>query len=130
MPPDPAFGGDSLPKEERPPPGPPAFRADNPLGDRPWSILSMSEGFHHFDIEEAKVQSPIRMLKHFHRVRFYTCMSKRPWPRSFLKPKEESCRCSPLLESLYMEAILCELEELLLANLNLSALQGFRLEII
>ena len=32
-------GGDSLPKEERPPPGPPAFRAGNPLGDRPWSIL-------------------------------------------------------------------------------------------
>ena len=31
----------SLPKEERPPPGPPAFRAGNPLGDRPWSILSM-----------------------------------------------------------------------------------------
>ena len=29
-----------------------------------------------------------------------------------------------------MEAILCELEELLLANLNLSALQGFRREII
>ena len=29
----------SLPKEERPPPGPPAFRAGNPLGDRPWSIL-------------------------------------------------------------------------------------------
>ena len=41
--------------------------------------FSMSEGFHHFDIEEAKVQSPIRMLKHFHRVRFYTCMPKRPW---------------------------------------------------
>ena len=41
VPPDPAFRGDSLPKEERPPPGPPAFRADNPLGDRPWSILSM-----------------------------------------------------------------------------------------
>ena len=34
-------GGDSLPKEERPPPGPPAFRAGNPLGDRPWSILSI-----------------------------------------------------------------------------------------
>ena len=32
-------GGGSLPKEERPPPGPPAFRAGNPLGDRPWSIL-------------------------------------------------------------------------------------------
>ena len=32
-------GGDSLPKEERPPPGPPAFRAGNPPGDRPWSIL-------------------------------------------------------------------------------------------
>ena len=31
----------SLPKEERPPPGPPAFRAGNPLGDRPWSILSI-----------------------------------------------------------------------------------------
>ena len=31
----------SLPKEERPPPGPPAFRAGNPLGDRPWSILSL-----------------------------------------------------------------------------------------
>lgn len=29
------------PKEERPPPGPPAFRAGNPLGDRPWSILSI-----------------------------------------------------------------------------------------
>ena len=28
-------GGGSLPKEERPPPGPPAFRAGNPLGDRP-----------------------------------------------------------------------------------------------
>ena len=27
--------GDSLPKEKRPPPGPPAFRAGNPLGDRP-----------------------------------------------------------------------------------------------
>ena len=27
-----------LPKEERPPPGPPAFRAGNPLDDRPWSI--------------------------------------------------------------------------------------------
>lgn len=35
-------GGGSLPKEERPPPGPPAFRAGNPLGDRPWSILSIS----------------------------------------------------------------------------------------
>ena len=34
-------GGDSLPREERPPPGPPAFRAGNPLGDRPWSILSI-----------------------------------------------------------------------------------------
>ena len=34
-------GGGSLPREERPPPGPPAFRAGNPLGDRPWSILSM-----------------------------------------------------------------------------------------
>ena len=33
--------GDSLPKEERPPPGPPAFRAGNPLGDRPWSIPSI-----------------------------------------------------------------------------------------
>ena len=32
-------GGDSLPKEERPPPDPPAFRAGNPLGDRPRSIL-------------------------------------------------------------------------------------------
>ena len=32
-------GGGSLPKEERPPPDPPAFRAGNPLGDRPWSIL-------------------------------------------------------------------------------------------
>ena len=31
----------SLPREERPPPGPPAFRAGNPLGDRPWSILSI-----------------------------------------------------------------------------------------
>ena len=41
VPPDPAFGGDSLPKEERPPPGPPAFRAGNPLGDRPWSIPSI-----------------------------------------------------------------------------------------
>ena len=41
VPPDPAFRGDSLPKEERPPPGPPAFRAGNPLGDRPWSILSI-----------------------------------------------------------------------------------------
>ena len=44
--------------------------------------FSMSEGFHHFDIEEAKVQSPIRMLKHFHRVQSYTCMPRRPWPRS------------------------------------------------
>lgn len=34
-------GGGSLPREERPPPGPPAFRAGNPLGDRPWSILSI-----------------------------------------------------------------------------------------
>ena len=34
-------GGDSLPKEKRPPPGPPAFRASNPLGDRPWSMLSI-----------------------------------------------------------------------------------------
>ena len=34
-------GGDSLPKEERPPPGPPAFRAGNPLGNRPWSIPSI-----------------------------------------------------------------------------------------
>ena len=32
-------GGGSLPKEERPPPGPPAFRAGNPLDGRPWSIL-------------------------------------------------------------------------------------------
>ena len=31
----------SLPKEERPPPSTPAFRAGNPLGDRPWSILSI-----------------------------------------------------------------------------------------
>ena len=46
------------------------------------SRFSMSEGFHHFDIEEAKVQPPIRMLKHFHRVRSYTCMPRRPWPRS------------------------------------------------
>ena len=44
--------------------------------------FSMSEGFHHFDIEEAKARPPIRMLKHFHRVRSYTCMPKRPWPRS------------------------------------------------
>ena len=44
--------------------------------------FSMSEGFHHFDIEEAKARPPIRMLKHFHRVRFYTCMPNRPWPRS------------------------------------------------
>ena len=41
VPPDPAFRGDSLPKEERPPPGPPAFRAGNPPGDRPWSIPSI-----------------------------------------------------------------------------------------
>ena len=34
-------GGGSLPREERPPPGPPAFRAGHPLGDRPWSILSI-----------------------------------------------------------------------------------------
>ena len=34
-----SHGGGSLPREERPPPGPPAFRAGNPLGDRPWSIL-------------------------------------------------------------------------------------------
>ena len=33
--------GDSLPREERPPPGPPAFRAGNPPGDRPWSIPSI-----------------------------------------------------------------------------------------
>ena len=33
--------GGSLPKEKRPPPGPPAFRAGNPLGDRPWSMLSI-----------------------------------------------------------------------------------------
>ena len=44
--------------------------------------FSMSEGFHHFDIEEAKARPPIRMLKHFHRVRSYTCMPNRPWPRS------------------------------------------------
>ena len=44
--------------------------------------FSMSEGFHHFDIEEAKARPPIRMLKHFHRVRSYTCMPSRPWPRS------------------------------------------------
>ena len=36
-----SHGGGSLPREERPPPGPPAFRAGNPLGDRPWSILSI-----------------------------------------------------------------------------------------
>ena len=47
VPPDPAFRGDSLPKEERPPPGPPAFRAGNPLGDRPWSILNVG-GFPSF----------------------------------------------------------------------------------
>ena len=41
--------------------------------------FSMSEGFHHFDIEEAKARPPIRMLKHFHRVRSYACMPKRPW---------------------------------------------------
>ena len=74
-------GGGSLPKEERPPPGPPAFRAGNPLGDRPWSILYVG-GFPSFDIEEAKARPPIRMLKHFHRVRSYTCMPNRPWPRS------------------------------------------------
>ena len=34
-------GGDSLPREERPPPGLPAFRAGNPPGDRPWSIPSI-----------------------------------------------------------------------------------------
>lgn len=44
--------------------------------------FSMSEGFHHFDIEEAKARPPIRMLKHFHRVRSYACMPRRPWPRS------------------------------------------------
>ena len=44
--------------------------------------FSMSECFHHFDIEEAKARPPIRMLKHFHRVRSYTCMPNRPWPRS------------------------------------------------
>ena len=32
-------GGGGLPREERPSPGPPAFRTSNPLGDRPWSIL-------------------------------------------------------------------------------------------
>ena len=41
--------------------------------------FSMSEGFHHFDIEEAKARPPIRMLKHFHRVRSYAYMPKRPW---------------------------------------------------
>ena len=41
--------------------------------------FSMSEGFHHFDIEETKARPPIRMLKHFHRVRSYACMPKRPW---------------------------------------------------
>ena len=41
--------------------------------------FSMSEGFHHFDIEEAKARPPIRMLRHFHRVRSYACMPKRPW---------------------------------------------------
>ena len=44
--------------------------------------FSMSEGFHHFDIDEAKARPPIRMLKHFHRVRSCTCMPNRPWPRS------------------------------------------------
>ena len=44
--------------------------------------FSMSEGFHHFDIEEAWMQPPIRILEHFHCVRSYTCMPKRPWPRS------------------------------------------------
>ena len=44
--------------------------------------FSMSESFHHFDIEEAKARPPIRMLKHFHRVRSYACMPKHPWPRS------------------------------------------------
>lgn len=44
--------------------------------------FSMSEGFHHFDIEEAKARPPIRMLKHFHRAQSYSCMPKHPWPRS------------------------------------------------
>ena len=39
-------------KERRPPPGPPAFRAGRPSATVP-GRLSMSEGFHHFDIEEA-----------------------------------------------------------------------------
>ena len=39
--PIPLSGGDPLPKEGRPPLGPPAFRAGNPLGDLPWSILSI-----------------------------------------------------------------------------------------
>ena len=59
---------------------PPSARAI-PSATAP-SRFSMSEGFHHFDIEEAKARPPIRMLKHFHRVRSYTCMPNRPWPRS------------------------------------------------
>ena len=59
---------------------PPSARAI-PSATAP-SRFSMSEGFHHFDIEEAKAQPPIRMLKHFHRVRSYTCMPNRSWPRS------------------------------------------------
>ena len=59
---------------------PPSARAI-PSATAP-SRFSMPEGFHHFDIEEAKARPPIRILEHFHYVRSYTCMPKRPWPRS------------------------------------------------
>ena len=75
-----AEGAASRKKNGRPRARPPSARAI-PSATAP-GRFSMSEGFHHFDIEEAKARPPIRMLKHFHRVRSYTCMPNRPWPRS------------------------------------------------
>ena len=75
----------SLPKEERPPPGPPAFRAGNPLDDRPWSILYVG-GF-----------PIISILKKLRRDRLFECSSAstasdpthvcRSAPGTVLKPK-------------------------------------------
>ena len=62
--------------------------------------FSMSEGFHHFDIEEAKARPPIRMLKHFHRVRSYACMPKRP--RRGLKTKKKRAADAALFLNRYI----------------------------
>lgn len=55
--------------------------------------FSMSEGFHHFDIEEAKARPPIRMLKHSTASDpTHVCRSG---PGTVLKPKRRELPMQP-----------------------------------